>query len=92
MTSKTGESADEELPNGTATVTTKSGRDGFGREFTDMIAGATGPKASPRLRTVFADLVRHLHDFCRDNNITTEEWLAAVDLVSHPQYHWKPYV
>ena len=58
-------------------------RDAYGPDFTDMIIHATGPMASPRLRVVIADLIRHLHDFCRDNRVTIEEWLAAVDFVSN---------
>jgi hydroxyquinol 1,2-dioxygenase len=34
-----------------------------------------------RLRTVFAALVRHLHDFTREVRLTGEEWFAAVDFL-----------
>ena len=55
--------------------------DGAGPEFTEMIVNATGLKANPRLRKVVASITRHLHDICRENDVTTEEWLAAVDFV-----------
>lgn len=32
----------------------------------------------PRLRTVMASLVRHLHDFARDVELTPDEWLKAI--------------
>ena len=49
--------------------------------FTQNVINATGPKALPRMRTVMGSLIRHLHDFCRENEITIEEWTQAVDLV-----------
>lgn len=55
--------------------------DGAGPEFTEMIVSATGLKANPRLRKVVASITRHLHDICRENNVTMEEWFAAVDFV-----------
>jgi protocatechuate 3,4-dioxygenase beta subunit len=36
----------------------------------------------PRLRQVMASLVRHLHDFARDVNLTPEEWLAAIGFLT----------
>lgn len=55
----------------------------FDPEFTDRVINATGPKASPRMRKVIASLIRHTHDFCRENEVTMEEWMAGVDFV-HP--------
>ena len=45
-----------------------------------MIA-ATGPKANARLAQVMPSLLRHLHDFARENEITVDEWTAAVEMV-----------
>lgn len=53
----------------------------FDPNFTDNVIKATGPKASPRVRTVMASLIRHLHDFCRENEITVDEYMAATHLV-----------
>ncbi|KAI9672684.1 MAG: hypothetical protein M1831_000119 [Alyxoria varia] len=50
--------------------------------FTDNVINATGPKASPRFRTVIGSLTRHLHDFCRENEVTVEEWMGAVDFLN----------
>lgn len=36
----------------------------------------------PRLRTIMASLVKHLHDFARDVNLTPEEWLAAMGFLT----------
>lgn len=49
--------------------------------FTDNVINAIGPKASPRVRKVFPGLIRHLHDFCREEEITISELMAAIDFV-----------
>ena len=64
---------------------TKTSR--FDPLFTEAVVNATGPKANPRLRKVMASLTTHLHDFCRENEITVDEYMAGLDLVSvcnHP--------
>ena len=62
--------------NGSSTKTSR-----FDPNFTDAVIAATGPKANPRLAKVMASLTRHLHDFCRENEITVDEFMAAIDLV-----------
>lgn len=59
---------------------TKASR--FNPKFTDAVIAATGPKANPRLAQVMPSLLRHLHDFARENEITVDEWLAATEMVS----------
>lgn len=51
--------------------------------FTDRVIAATGPKADRRLAEVMPSLVRHLHAFAREVNLTVAEWTAAVDFVSN---------
>lgn len=53
----------------------------FDPHFTDAVIAATGPKANPRLAQVMPSLIRHLHDFARENEITVDEWTAAVEMV-----------
>jgi hypothetical protein len=62
-----------------ATDSTKVSR--FDPHFTDAVIAATGPKANPRLAQVMPSLIRHLHDFARENEITIDEWTAAVEMV-----------
>jgi catechol 1,2-dioxygenase len=50
--------------------------------FTDSVIAATGPKASPRMAQVMPSLIRHLHDFAREVDLTVEEWMAAIEVVS----------
>ncbi|MCJ1226891.1 hypothetical protein MMC12_003546 [Toensbergia leucococca] len=54
----------------------------FDKEFTDNVINATGPKASPRVRKVMASLIRHVHDFARENELTVEEWMAGVEMIN----------
>lgn len=50
--------------------------------FTDRVIDATGPEAHPRVAEIMPSLLRHLHDFAREVNLTVAEWSAAVDFVS----------
>ncbi|KAM0696483.1 hypothetical protein Q7P36_003731 [Cladosporium allicinum] len=54
----------------------------FDPHFTDAVIAATGPKANPRLAQVMPSLIRHLHDFARENEITIDEWTAAVEMLN----------
>ncbi|KAK4243767.1 Intradiol ring-cleavage dioxygenase [Corynascus novoguineensis] len=50
--------------------------------FTDRVIAATGPNADRRLVEVMPSLVRHLHAFAREVNLTVAEWTAAVDFIN----------
>lgn len=53
----------------------------FNPHFTEAVINATGPKATPRVRQLTAGLIRHLHDFARENELTVDEWMVGVELV-----------
>jgi catechol 1,2-dioxygenase len=69
-----------------ATSSTKTSR--FNPTFTDSVIAATGPKANARLAQVMPSLLRHLHDFARENEITVDEWTAAVEMVCSFLFLW----
>lgn len=50
--------------------------------FTDKVIAASGPNIHPRLAQVMPSLLRHLHGFAREVNLTVGEWTAAVEFVS----------
>lgn len=50
--------------------------------ITDSVIAATGSSANPRLAAIIPSLVRHLHDFAREVDLTVAEWMAGVELVS----------
>lgn len=54
----------------------------YDADFTDNVIAATGPKANPRLREVMTALVRHVHDFAREVNLTTDEFMAGIELLN----------
>lgn len=74
--------ADGDSQNGAVTGDTKQQSSKFDPNFTQNVINATGPKASPRIRKVFASLIQHLHDFARENEVTVDEWMAGVEMVS----------
>lgn len=50
--------------------------------FTQSVIDAIGPGASPRMQEVMPALIRHLHDFAREIDLTVDEWAAGVSLVN----------
>lgn len=50
--------------------------------FTDRVVNAMGPKTSPRLRQIMASLIRHVHDFARENELTVDEWMTGVQMIN----------
>lgn len=50
--------------------------------FTDRVINSIGPKTSPRLRQLMTSLIRHVHDFARENELTVDEWMAGVNLIN----------
>lgn len=59
-----------------------SNGDVLGQEFTDHVVQAMGPETTPRMRTVMTALIQHVHDFAREVDLTTEEWLAGVAMLN----------
>ncbi|KAF2206763.1 hypothetical protein CERZMDRAFT_119245 [Cercospora zeae-maydis SCOH1-5] len=55
---------------------------GLDKEWTEQIIRAMGPKTDDRLREVMGPLIRHIHDFAREVNLTVDEWMAGVQLVN----------
>ncbi|KAF2868058.1 Intradiol ring-cleavage dioxygenase [Massariosphaeria phaeospora] len=54
----------------------------FDPDFTNAVINAMGPKTDPRLRVVMSSLIRHLHDFTREVELTVDEWMAGVKFVN----------
>ncbi|ORY17234.1 Intradiol ring-cleavage dioxygenase [Clohesyomyces aquaticus] len=59
-----------------------SGSHRFDPNFTDAVINAMGPKTDPRTREVMAALIRHLHDFTREVELTVDEWMAGVKFIN----------
>ncbi|GLI73623.1 hypothetical protein PoHVEF18_001843 [Penicillium ochrochloron] len=54
----------------------------FDPKFTDNVINAMGPKTSPRMRQLMTGLIRHVHDFARENELTVDEWMAGVKMLN----------
>ncbi|KAK4444675.1 catechol 1,2-dioxygenase [Podospora aff. communis PSN243] len=54
----------------------------FDPNFTQAVIDNMGPKTTPRNRQVLGALIRHLHDFTREVELTIDEWMAAVHFVN----------
>lgn len=53
-------------------------RDVNEKNITDVFMGYMGPDMNPRLREILGSLVRHLHDFAREVNLTHDEWNKGI--------------
>ncbi|KHO02122.1 catechol dioxygenase [Metarhizium album ARSEF 1941] len=54
----------------------------LGQEYTQNVIDAMGPQTNPRLREVMTGLIKHVHDFAREVRLTTDEWLAGVEMIN----------
>ena len=54
----------------------------YNPKFTQNVIDNIGPKTDDRTRFVMSSLIRHLHDFAREVDLTTDEWMAGVHFVN----------
>ncbi|KAJ5184809.1 Intradiol ring-cleavage dioxygenase core [Penicillium cf. griseofulvum] len=54
----------------------------FNPTFTDNVINAMGPKTTPRMRKLMAGLIRHMHDYAREEELTVDEWMAGVQMLN----------
>jgi hydroxyquinol 1,2-dioxygenase len=57
-------------------------RDLSGERLADEVQSRFASSPSPRLAEILPALVRHLHAFAREVQLTEEEWAAAVDFLT----------
>ncbi|KAI1457712.1 aromatic compound dioxygenase [Annulohypoxylon moriforme] len=58
-----------------------TGKPEYDPEFTDKVIAATGPNAHPRLKQIMPSLLRHLHDFAREADLTIAELMIGIELI-----------
>lgn len=51
-------------------------------DFTATVINATGPNANPRIAQVVGSLIKHLHDFAREVDLTVAEWMMGVNMIN----------
>ncbi|RDA92475.1 hypothetical protein CP533_6465 [Ophiocordyceps camponoti-saundersi (nom. inval.)] len=54
----------------------------FDPAFTQHVIDTMGPNVTPRNRVVLSSLLRHLHDFAREVELTNDEWMTGVHFVN----------
>ncbi|KAH7353711.1 Intradiol ring-cleavage dioxygenase, core [Plectosphaerella cucumerina] len=54
----------------------------LGKEFTKMVIESMGPGTEPRMREVMSSLITHLHQFATEVQLTTDEWMAGVQMIN----------
>lgn len=54
----------------------------FDPNFTDHVVNNMGVNVNPRFRKVMGSLIRHVHDFARENEVTVDEWMAGVQMLN----------
>lgn len=54
----------------------------FDPHFTEHVIGLMSSGMKPRHREVLASLIKNLHNFCREIELTQEEWVLGVNYVN----------
>jgi hypothetical protein len=57
-------------------------------DFTANVIKSIGPKSSPRTREVFTSLFKHVHEFAREIELTTEEWTMGMHFLNEIGHIW----
>jgi catechol 1,2-dioxygenase len=54
----------------------------LGSEFTQKVIQSMGPNTPPRLREIMSSLIKHLHEFTIETQLTTDEWMLGVNAIN----------
>jgi len=54
----------------------------FDPNFTQHVIDTIGPKCTPRNREVLGALIRHIHDFAREVELSVDEWMLGVNFIN----------
>jgi hypothetical protein len=54
----------------------------FDPDFTQNVINAIGPNTPPRTREVMSALIKHVHDFAREVELTIDEWMMGVNFIN----------
>lgn len=52
------------------------------KNLAEAVVAAMGPQTDPRKREILSSLIRHLHAFISEVNLTTTEWLDGLELLN----------
>lgn len=54
----------------------------FDPNFTNYVVNSMGPRVPERTRTVLGALIRHVHEFAREVELTPAEWMMGVEFIN----------
>lgn len=54
----------------------------FDPNFTKYVVESMGPKTPERARVLLGSLIRHIHDFAREVELTPAEWMMGVEFIN----------
>lgn len=54
----------------------------FDPTFTASVINGMGPKTPERARVVLGSLIKHIHDFAREVELTSAEWMLGVEFIN----------
>lgn len=54
----------------------------FDRNFTDNVVSSFGPNSTTRAKEVIGTLIRHIHDFARETELSMDEWMLGVRFIN----------
>ncbi|CCC06630.1 hypothetical protein SMACR_00655 [Sordaria macrospora] len=54
----------------------------FDPNFTQNVIDGMGPNTTPRNRQVLGAMIRHIHDFAREVELTIDEWMVGVKFIN----------
>ena len=54
----------------------------FDPNFTQHVIDTIGPKTSPRNRELLGCLIKHVHDFARETELSIDEWMMGVNFIN----------
>ncbi|KAI8313587.1 Catechol 1,2-dioxygenase [Colletotrichum sp. SAR11_240] len=55
---------------------------GLGQDFTKQVIASMGKETDPRLRVILTSFIQHIHDFAREVDLTTDEWMMGVNMIN----------
>ncbi|PGH27593.1 hypothetical protein AJ80_00606 [Polytolypa hystricis UAMH7299] len=55
---------------------------GYDPSFTSAVIDLMGPKTSDRNREIMGSLIRHIHEFAREVDLTPDEWTIGVNFIN----------
>lgn len=68
--------------NNSSSGSASNGNSKFEPEFTQRVIDLMSPETKPRHREILTSLIKHIHDFCREVELTQDEWVMGVNYVN----------